>query len=82
LDNSAAKPALVAADIPQPQPQRGEVLIRIGAAGVIHTPDLADVPETTSIVDRASPEFARVPADPEREPVQDGRKSSLPAQAM
>jgi NADPH:quinone reductase-like Zn-dependent oxidoreductase len=37
LDNSAAKPALVAADIPQPQPQGGEVLIRVGAAGVTAT---------------------------------------------
>jgi len=37
LNNSAPKPALVAADIPQPQPKPGEVLIRVSAAGVTTT---------------------------------------------
>ena len=37
LDNSAASAALVAADIPRPQPKRGEFLIHVGAAGVTTT---------------------------------------------
>src|SRR5579862_6573406 len=37
LDNSAPKPGLIAADIPQSQPGPGQVLIRVSAAGVTMT---------------------------------------------
>src|SRR5271165_3616574 len=37
LSGAAQKPALVTADIPQPLPQPGEVLVRIFAAGVTPT---------------------------------------------
>jgi NADPH:quinone reductase-like Zn-dependent oxidoreductase len=37
LNNVAAKPALIQTDIPQPSPQKGEVLVRVHAAGVTQT---------------------------------------------
>jgi NADPH:quinone reductase-like Zn-dependent oxidoreductase len=45
LDGSAGKPLLVERDVPRPTPQRGEVLVRVRAAGITPT-ELAWYPTT------------------------------------